>query len=167
LAQSGVRERTSRRANDHAATPAVNTPDPDAKPAAGPRGTGSFRRYAVVLDHQPVAAAVPNRESITGAAGRAHRQRVVESQAPVRAELARRGLRAFGSAETLVNAIFVSARVEDADALAALPGVRYVREMRPVRKAMTAANAVVNARGLGATGWNDFRRRRHQDCHPR
>lgn len=140
-----MRERTSRRANDHAATPAVNTPDPDAKPAAGPRGTGSFRRYAVVLDHQPVAAAVPNRESITGAAGRAHRQRVVESQAPVRAELARRGLRAFGSAETLVNAIFVSARVEDADALAALPGVRYVREMRPVRKAMTAANAVVNA----------------------
>lgn len=145
LAQTGARDRVLRRANDRTANPAVTEPDPNAKEGAAPRGAGAFRRYAVVLEQAPVTAAVPNREAITGAVGRAHRQRVVESQAGVRAELSRRGLREIGSAETLVNAVFVSATVEDATALAGIPGVRYVREMRPVRMAMTKANEVVKS----------------------
>lgn len=104
----------------------------------------------MVLDQEPVAAAISTREAMMGAAGRAHRQRVQASQAGVRAELARRGLREISAADTLVNAVFVSARAEDVDALAALPGVRYVREMRPVRMAMTRANDVIRA----TAAWN-------------
>jgi len=88
---------------------------------------------------------VNSREALVTSAGRASRQRVQDSQAVVRAEVARRGLREIGSADVLVNAIFVSARAEDIDALAAMPGVRYVREMRPVRMAMTKANDVIRA----------------------
>lgn len=87
-----------------------------------------------------------------GAAGRAQRQRVRDSQAGVRAELNRRGLRELGSAEMLVNAVFVNARPEDVDALAALPGVRYVREMRPIKRTMSKANDVVRSPGA----WNQL-----------
>lgn len=149
LAQTGARPRPDRTVKDRSAQGA-NTPDPDAAPAPGPRGTGSYGRYAVVLDQAPIAAAVPSRDAILGAAGRTHRQRVRQSQAPVRAELARRGLREHGSAETLVNAIFLSARAEDVDALAALPGVRYVRELHPVRMHMAKANDVIRA----TAGWS-------------
>lgn len=144
LAQNGRRERPDRRVKDHLTT-GPNTPNPDAVVAEGPRGSGSFRRYAVVLEQEPVAVTVTTRESIMGAAGRTQRQRVQASQSAVRAEISRRGLREHGSAETLVNAVFISARPEDVDALAAMPGVRYVREMHPIRRTMTKANEVIRS----------------------
>lgn len=152
MAQPGVRERPDRRVKDRSPNAAASTPDPNAPAAGGPRGSGAFRRYAVVLEQPPVAAVVTSREAIIGAAGRAQRQRVVESQSAVRAEIARRGLHEHGLAETLVNAIFVSAEPEDVEALAAMPGVRYVREMRPIRMAMTRANDVVRSPGA----WNQL-----------
>jgi uncharacterized protein (TIGR03437 family) len=97
----------------------------------------------VVLEQAPVAAAVATREAMSGVAGRAHRDRVRQSQDGVRQVIARRGLWEHGSAEVLVNAVFVSARDEDVEELAALPAVRYVRELRPIRRAMTKANDVL------------------------
>ena len=73
------------------------------------------------------------------------RNRVRASQQGVRSALQQRGLRELGSADTLVNAVFVAARPDDVDALAALPGVRYVREMRPIRMNMVKANEVIRA----------------------
>ncbi|HEU0124584.1 MAG TPA: S8 family serine peptidase [Bryobacteraceae bacterium] len=145
LAQTGPRERTSRKVRDKASEPRQTAPDPDAPVAQGPRGSGAFGRYAVVLEQAPVAAAMPTREAMMSAAGRSHRARVAESQAAVHAEVARRGLREFGASDTLVNAVYISARAEDVDALAALPGVRYVRELRPIHKLMTRANDVVRS----------------------
>ena len=144
LAQRGTRERPGTRVKDHLTTGA-NPPNPDSVPTEGPRGSGSFRRYAVVLEHEPVSVTVTTREEISGSAGRAQRLRVQASQRAVRGEVARRGLLEHGTADTLVNAVFVSARSEDVEALAALPGVRYVREMRPIKRAMTKANDVIAA----------------------
>lgn len=113
--------------------------------ARGERGRGGIQRYAVVLEQSPAAVTASTREVLMSAAGRTHRQTVRASQAGVRAEVARRGLRELGSADTLVNAVFVAASPEDADALAAIPGVKYVRQLRPMRLAMTRANDVVRA----------------------
>jgi len=130
LAQPGVRERGARSARDGAAGP-------------GAREGGAFGRYAVVLEQAPAAAAGA---SPTLAA----RNRVRASQQGVRSALQQRGLRELGSADTLVNAVFVAARPDDVDALAALPGVRYVREMKPIRMNMVKANEVVRA----VAAWN-------------
>jgi uncharacterized protein (TIGR03437 family) len=101
------------------------------------------------LDQPPIAAAASSREvvaaALSGAAGRAQRDRVRAAQSVIRAEAARRGWREQGSSELLVNAVYLAAPAGDADALAALPGVRYVREMQPLRRHMTRANEVIKA----------------------
>ncbi len=144
LPMMAQRERPDRRVQDRLTTE-VKAPEAEGVRAEAPRGSGGFRRYAVVMEQKPAAMAVATREALLSAAGRDHRQRVRTSQSGVRSEMARRGLRELGSADVLVNAVFVSAGREDVEALAALPGVRYVREMRPIRRAMTKANEVIRS----------------------
>ena len=138
------RERPDRRVQDRLTTEG-KAPEAEGVRAEAPRESGLFRRYAVVMEQEPAAMAVATREALLSAAGRDHRQRVRTSQSGVRSEMARRGLRELGSADVLANAVFVSAGREDVEALAALPGVRYVREMLPIRRAMTKANEVIRS----------------------
>lgn len=146
-----VRERERTRNADR---PAAMQTEPDGAgnaepplPADGGRGDGAFRRYAVVFEQAPVAAAVSTREAMFAAEGRFQRERMAEGRAAARREFASRGIREDGSAELLVNAVFVSARPEHMEGVASLPGVRYVQEMLPIRRAMNKANDVVRSPG--------------------
>ena len=132
------RERPDRRVKDYS-TVGADAPIPGAIPAEAPRESGGFRRYAVVMEQEPAAMAVATREALTSAAGRDHRQRVRASQSGVRSEMARRGLRELGSADVLVNAVFVSAGREDVEALAALPGSRSASSQRGVAPSLSQA----------------------------
>ncbi|MBM3756424.1 MAG: hypothetical protein FJW38_20840 [Acidobacteria bacterium] len=124
-----------------AAEPPANIPEGELSPRAG----GSFGRYAVVFEQDPVAA---TRESMTASA----RQRVLEGRSRAKAAVAARGAREFGSAEVLVNAVFVESSDETAKALREIPGVKYVQEIRGYRLKLNKAHDVIRT----AQAWTQF-----------
>lgn len=138
LAQREPAQRRSQRENDRPkgnAEPPADIPKGELSQRAG----GSFGRYAVVFEQEPVAATAVSRESMNAAA----RQRVIDSRSRARAAVVARGAREFGSAELLVNAVFVEASAEMAAEFRALPGVRYVQEIRGYRLKLNKAHDVV------------------------
>ncbi|MFN9084297.1 MAG: S8 family serine peptidase, partial [Acidobacteriota bacterium] len=87
-------------------------------------GAAAFagERYAVVLEESPLAVV------------RTGRTRVLEAQNGVRRNFSRVRVREIGTTETLVNAMFVEATEEQADALRQLPGVKYVQRLRRYKR---------------------------------
>lgn len=87
-------------------------------------GAAAFagERYAVVLEESPLAVV------------RTGRTRVLEAQNGVRRNFSRMRVREIGTTETLVNAVFVEASDEQADALRQLPGVKYVQRLRRYKR---------------------------------
>jgi minor extracellular serine protease Vpr len=142
-----VRERERTKASDHPAAVGVGQSDLRVDLAEGGRGAGAFRRYAVVLEQPPVAAVAPVREAMFGFAGRTQRESIDAGRAGLRAAFRARGVREVGSAELLVNAVFVTATPEQMEGIEALDGVRYVQEMRPIRRTMNKANDVLRTPG--------------------
>lgn len=69
-------------------------------------------RYAVILSEAPTTAGA--------------RQRVLAAQTDVRRQLAARGVHVTGSAQWLLNALFVSASSDQAEQLRSMPGVKAV-----------------------------------------
>jgi uncharacterized protein (TIGR03437 family) len=116
-----------------AAEPGPEVPKGEASPRAG----GSFRRYAVVFEQDPVLAT---------------RQRVMDSRSRARAAVVARGAREYGSAEVLVNAVFVEASEETASALREIPGVKYVQEIRGYRLKLNKAHDVIRT----AAAWTQL-----------
>ncbi len=89
-------------------------------------------RYAIVLSEPPAAAGT-------------QRSRLAASQQNLRATLEQRKIRVTGSVQTLANAIFVETARENAAALRAMPGVKYVQEMMRIQRKMDKALPLVNA----------------------
>lgn len=91
------------------------------------------RDYALILEDPPAAVKASAATRIRAA------------QIGVRAELARRQVPVTGSVNTLLNAVFVRATPEEAARLKALPGVKRVAWVRPVRHHLDRAVDLVNA----------------------
>jgi subtilisin family serine protease len=106
---------------------------------------GRLRRYALVLEDAPLAEVAVSREALSNASVRRHRARIGSAQAVVRRDLESRRVRITGAADTLVNAVFVATRAEDAGKLQGIPGVAYVRELLPMRRNLNRAADLVKA----------------------
>ena len=98
------------------------------------RATGE---YAIVLKESPLAAGVKSPE---------RRAAVARSQQQVRGAIAAAGIRQTGSANLLVNAIFVQATPDQAKSIGNVDGVRFVQYLPPVKRALNRALDLVQAR---------------------
>ena len=100
--------------------------------------------YALVLDDPPVARKVQSRAALHGAVAQAHLQRIRSAQSGVLAELARRNVKVTSTAQTLLNAVFVTATREEAAQLAGMPGVVRVVHLPRYKPALDKAVGLVN-----------------------
>jgi minor extracellular serine protease Vpr len=116
---------------------------------AGMRGEGGYGRYAVVLTDQPVAVAHPGRTALATGAASATRTRLANSQKALSAQISRLGGKVMSSEQDLVNAVFVLATPESAEAMRSLPGVRRVERLRPLKLLANKAIDLTNTRA----GW--------------
>ena len=115
--------------------------------------------YALVLEDPPVARKVASRAALHGAVAQAHLQRIRSAQSGVLAELARRNVKVTSTAQTLLNAVFVTATREEAAQLAGMPGVVRVVHLPRYKPALDKAVGLVNLPVGGVLE----RRSRHQD----
>ena len=92
-----------------------------------------LEEYALILPDPPLARQMTARAHIESA------------QQQLRGELARRKIRVSGSAETLLNAVFVRAPRERTPELRALPGVRRVVRLPRLKRSLNDAVGLVNA----------------------
>ena len=100
--------------------------------------------YALVLEDAPVARKVASRAALHSAAAQAQLQRIRSAQSGVLAELARRKVKVAGTAQTLVNAVFVTATREEAAQLVGMPGVVRVVHLPRYKPALDKAVGLVN-----------------------
>ncbi len=119
--------------------------------AAAPPRVG---RLALVLEDQPVAARIDigaarsgaaARAVLSSAAARAAAREIQDRQAPVRAELGRRGFRVTYAAHTLVNAVFVAGTPEDLKRVSGIPGVVRAVYLPPIERTLNTALPLVKA----------------------
>ena len=119
------------------------------------RGAERTDRYAVFLSQPPVVArySIRAQRSVTGAN---YRDYIRRAQATLSDQLAQRGLRVTGSAQTVLNAVFVEATPSQASDLNTLPGVLGVSRLHRFRlvlnKAVTLENVPAAWAALGGTG---------------
>ena len=106
--------------------------------------------YALVLSDASVAAATTSRQALDGVEARGRLQGIRAAQRGVRAELARRNVRIVGSAELLLNAVFVSIPRDRAGELAGIPGVARVQYLPPLRRHLDRALDLVKVQ----QAWN-------------
>ena len=100
--------------------------------------------YALVLEDPPVARKVASRAALHGAVAQAQLQRIRSAQSGVLAELARRKVKVISTAQTLLNAVFVTATREEAAQLAGMPGVVRVVHLPRYKPALDKAVGLVN-----------------------
>ena len=93
-----------------------------------------LNEYALILQDTPVARQVASGKELRTRAALDHGSRIASAQRRVTDELARRNVRVTGSAQTLVNAVFVSATSDRVKELRALPGVVRVQYLPPVHR---------------------------------
>ncbi len=108
-------------------------------------------RYAVILEDPPAAtyaAVSQGRPSLQVMAP--HRESIKAAQAKLRTQIEARGLRITGTVQTVLNAIFVEATPQQAQALRSLPGVKGVAPVRRYRPLLNAAVQVVNGQAAWA-----------------
>jgi minor extracellular serine protease Vpr len=91
-----------------------------------------LEEYALVLNDPPLARQV------------SARARIQAAQHQVRAELVRRHVRVSGSAQTLLNAVFVRAPRERAPELRSIAGVKHVVWLPPLKRNLNVAVNLVN-----------------------
>src|SRR5690348_14499474 len=84
------------------------------------------RHYALILPDAPVAERFITRERLRSGAALSYRREIQNRQQQLRAELAARRVLITGSADTLLNAILVTARADRIAELRGLGGVLAV-----------------------------------------
>jgi minor extracellular serine protease Vpr len=102
----------------------------------------SYNHYAVILQDEPVrtrSGAVPSPEVAT------RRQSVIDAQASLRTQLELNHVQVTGSAQSLLNALFVVASPDQVDALRALPGVKAVVKLGVRHLHLDKAAQLINA----------------------
>ncbi len=100
---------------------------------------GRLADYALVLEDPPVAQKVQSRAALTGSEAQAHMAKVRGAQRSVIAELGRRKVRVTSSSQLLVNAVFVRVAPEEAAALQAIPGVKWMQYLPPAKPLLNTA----------------------------
>lgn len=112
--------------------------------SALPQGSDAQRRWIVLLDEPPVAEQMGSRAALKSAGARAARDRVRSAQDRVRSAVEGRNMRVTGSAQTVLNALFVSGSARDVQSLQFTPGVLSVVPSLPVKRSGTKAWELTN-----------------------
>ena len=84
------------------------------------------RGYTVILSEAPAVERFPGRVERTRAAAETYRQRLIQTQNGLRAQLESGNIRVLGGVQRVLNALFVRATEAQAAAIRALPGVKAV-----------------------------------------
>ncbi len=106
--------------------------------------------YAVILQEPAIAAKTSSRSAAYAAAAAGGLARIQTAQRALSAEIERRKVRVTGSAQWLVNAVFVRATREQAKELRSLAGVKGVVYLPPIHMNLGAAADLANA----PAAWN-------------
>jgi uncharacterized protein (TIGR03437 family) len=96
-------------------------------------------QYVVLLEEPPLAARVVDRKQLGQSAATDRRQALIARQNSLAASFTRSGARVIGSSQVLVNALFIQASPEQADQIAAQPGVRFVERVAPMKRHLMRA----------------------------
>jgi subtilisin family serine protease len=104
-------------------------------------------RYAVVLEDPPVSHFYQARAAMFSPAASTYRQRIRDSHAALRTEIASRGFHVTGEADTLLNAVFVTVPKERVAELADLAGVAGIVPLRSYKLNLNQALTLVDATG--------------------
>src|SRR5690242_7057093 len=83
-------------------------------------------QYALILSDEPVITRFQGRDAHRSAAAEAYRRQISTAQQTVRAAARSRRVNVTGSADTVLNAVFVHATPEQAADLKSVPGVKAV-----------------------------------------
>jgi subtilisin family serine protease len=112
--------------------------------------------YALLLAGAPVAQTNHSRLALESAEAKARAQSLRNAQSSVLAELGRRHVKVTGSAQVLVNAVFVSATRDTAAQLLDIPGVVHVVHVPRVKRDLDQALGWMNVSAawsaLGGSG---------------
>ena len=101
--------------------------------------------YALILKDPPVTARFAGREAVRSAAAETYRQQIARSHATIQLEAAARSIAVTGTADVVMNAVFVVATPDRVAELQQIPGVLAVIPMRIVRPMMNRATTLQNA----------------------
>ena len=101
-------------------------------------------RYALILEDPPVSSKYTTTEAARSAEAKNYRGQIQSRQQTLRNELASRKVPVVGSADTLLNAIFVAASSDRVAELKSLPGVKAVVPLRRYRRNLNRAIQLVN-----------------------
>ncbi len=104
-----------------------------------------LNEYALILRDPPVARQVASGKELRTRAALDHGSRIAVAQRRIADELGRRNIRVTGAAQTLVNAVFVSATSDRVKEMTALSGVARVQYLPPVHRKLDRALDLVNA----------------------
>ena len=102
-------------------------------------------QYALILDDEPVITRFLGRDAHRSAAAELYRRQITTAQQAVRAAVGSRRVTVTGSADTVLNALFVHATPEQAANLKTVPGVKAVIRMRSAQPALNRAATLMNA----------------------
>ncbi|MCU1262822.1 MAG: peptidase and in, kexin, sedolisin, partial [Bryobacterales bacterium] len=105
-------------------------------------GAASYNHYAVILQDQPVQA---RRGATASIQAEPRRQAILNAQAAIRTQLQSSHVQVTGSAQSLLNAVFVVATPDQADSIRSLPGVKSVVKLGVRHLHLDAAAQLINA----------------------
>lgn len=106
-------------------------------------------RYALILDSPAVAEKVNSKAELRSVASQSRRASIRNSQQALSSELHSRRIAVTGSAQNVLNAVFVQASPDQEAELRALPGVTAVIPVRKYKPLLNRALQVAN----GPAGW--------------
>lgn len=125
----------------------------EGKATDGPEGVASGRGrgfYTVLLEGEPLGALISEGKARGSAEYRLRSEGLTAKQEAFSRGLESSGIRVLNSTQVFLNAVYVEASPEQAAALEALPGVRRVERMRPLKLHANKALDVNNIRAA----WN-------------
>lgn len=106
--------------------------------------------YALILEGTPLAPQISSRKALHSAEAVTRLKPILSAQQALRQELTRRKIPVTGSAQILVNAVFVRVPRERVAELQSMPGVKRVVWMPPIKRHLNTAVDLVNV----TTAWN-------------
>jgi uncharacterized protein (TIGR03437 family) len=101
--------------------------------------------YALILQDPPVTERFAGREAVRSTAAESYRQQIVRTHDAVRQAMAARSITVTGTADVVMNAVFVVATPDRVAELQQTPGVLAVVPMRVVHPMLNRATTLQNA----------------------
>ncbi len=102
--------------------------------------------YVVVLNDPPLAESMSSRKELGTTATSDARLRIHAAQANLGQQASAAGINVLDRTQVLLNALYVSATPEQANAMRKLDGVSYVQRVYPIKRTMNKALDLVTAR---------------------